>query len=806
MGILDAPGISKKQLNAAVGPTAISFGSKRPLVDIGGVYGGGPAVYLPRAVFMVKGGTTINIANAGPAESVEMQGYVKVAIIDTNISYVWFDVATTSYKVSSYIAAPPVLPTEDPSALIEVLSINGQSITSRFDFAYSEDLADQIILPTSPLIVDGATLLIPPYYCRGSGRNFGALNVAADGSKYQKQNMSVTTGTTVAHMHNQAAFDRSLPPLLQVIGNAVPRASGWNMAEIARSLNGVVSSKHAIAGDVPGGSVENQCPYGINADGFTRLLATTTIGNVTNTALTALGFTRGAVDVAGKRPYVGTDLPYAEGGNRAFFRAYYQTDIPGVFGTPRVYIWTSSASVQTINLDFEADISPAGSPGTARIYSVSANIINRNDLLYYLIGTESQATAATVMLAGVQTHHSKVPAWWIRKGDYASALPLNVRVAALEPRLPDTAVNILLPDHLFLNAGQVLPIFAENVMQERSDATNFNLSFSSLKNNRPWSTQSQSTLAIEADRCGPSSTLVSRRFGASRLDSRYKLTLASYVAPATATGAVKTLTIGDSLTNRFTALYLQQLLTTMGLTPTSIGTMNNNGAQAEGRESREYADYIYEHTDAVSPVAVGGEAAYLANEGGKLTSNPFLKIPTAADNTDKPTLIKNGYIFDMAFYLSRFSFDNPDFVIINLGTNDILQQTSAVASAQIAEGMRVMYLQTREALPNAHIGFVTNPRPRGINGDAAWVTQVNAAIIPHLGFVKTKRAAGDLKVWLLPMHAHLSQEAHWTITVSSTDPNTNVAFGTLSDSVHFEETSRRQYAEVTSSWVGALRS
>jgi hypothetical protein len=792
-------------VDAVISPTTISFGSLRPVIDSGGAYGGGPAVYMPRSVYQKRGSVVMNISNAGPADSTELPGYVKLVIVTTGINYLWYDIAANLYKVASFTGVSPVLPTEKFDQIIQLMSINGLSVVSEIDFAYAENLAEQIVLPSGALIVDGSELLIPPYYYRSAGAGLGTLLTPADGSGYFRQALSVSSSSAVSHVHDQAAADRGLTAQKVITGNSVPRASGWKTAIFARSLNKVVSTQLPVAGDVPGGSVKNQCPYGINADSFPRRFGSTVIADVSSAVLTALGLTRGAADPTARRPYVGMDLSTPFGGSHAFFRAYYQTDQAGVFGTPRVFIWTSSASVQTINLTLEADISPVGAPNTVRIYSASVQIVDRNDLLYYLIGTESQATSANVLVAGVQAHLSQTPAFWIRKGDYPSALGTDDRLAALEKKLPDTAVNVLLPPHMFLNAGQQLPIFAANVMQERSDVTNFNLTFSTLKNNRPWINQSRDTLLVDGDRVGSTATFGVRRFGAGILNYRSRLELSTYVAPASAAGTVKVLSIGDSLTNRFTVVYLQERLAAMGLTATMIGTMNNNGAQAEGRESREYADYIYEHTDAVSPVAVGSEAAYLANEAGKLTSNPFLKVPTTADNTNKPTMIKNGYIFDMRFYLDRFSFADPDFVICNLYTNDILQQTETVATGQIDRGMTIMYAQIREALPNAHIAFVTNPRPRGVNADLSWTTCVNAAILPHLAFVKSKRAAGDTKVWLLPMHAHLSQENAWPITVESTNASTGVEYGQLSDSVHFDERSRRQYAEVTSAWVGALR-
>lgn len=94
--------------------------------------------------------------------------------------------------------------------------------------------------------------------------------------------------------------------------------------------------------------------------------------------------------------------------------------------------------------------------------------------------------------------------------------------------------------------------------------------------------------------------------------------------------------------------------------------------------------------------------------------NPFIRPATGGDPSDR---VFNGYIFDLDFYLTRFSLADPDFIFIALGVNDIL---TSEPTANIITALNVLLDQCNAALPGVPVFFslpgLGNTAPTGWQG------------------------------------------------------------------------------------------
>ena len=163
---------------------------------------------------------------------------------------------------------------------------------------------------------------------------------------------------------------------------------------------------------------ENQFPYGkgSNFDLMPRKFGNTTIVDITEPNLLALGFTRGAADLqASNRPYVGMNFSKFIPGTRSFFRCYVETDTANTYSIVQVYFWNNSTLFGPICLTKEADLS-----ANAAVFSGSFDTPSQADIVYFLVGVDSQASAAKFKITGIQFHNSLKACYNILKDDYPS--------------------------------------------------------------------------------------------------------------------------------------------------------------------------------------------------------------------------------------------------------------------------------------------------------------------------------------------------------------------------------------------------
>lgn len=331
-------------------------------------------------------------------------------------------------------------------------------------------------------------------------------------------------------------------------------------------------------------------------------------------------------------------------------------------------------------------------------------------------------------------------------------------------------------------------IYPQNILQYRDRDSAMIATLSSTTTSK---SSSGRALPVDAASFGPGVTLGLRRLDAA-LDHRFmQLTLVDVPIQSPAV-PIKVLVIGDSIGNRQGATLIKQYLEAQGFTVTFTGTMPGSalandpndatGGLGEAREGWETGDYTYAQTDMASIVAPGTEAAYLSgSKAYKYSRNPFLRAATGDDDS---SIVRNGYVFDAAFYQSRFGLQAPDVVLSLLGTNDASHRTDATVYAEVLANDTLMNAQMSEAWPNAKIIRALPGTAFDTNRNALWSTRY----APVIRAIKDAAAANPAVI-VAPVWAMTDPEGGYPLPVVPAGSDGFLA-GNFSDATHPAGSSR----------------
>lgn len=275
----------------------------------------------------------------------------------------------------------------------------------------------------------------------------------------------------------------------------------------------------------------------------------------------------------------------------------------------------------------------------------------------------------------------------------------------------------------------------------------------------------------------------------------------------TGSPAIKVLMIGDSITNYAGAYILDQYLRDLGFTPVFIGTLlgagpgesanGTGGLLGEGRHGWQARDYTY----AISRkqiVEVGQEATYQAmGKATKVGYNPFLRAATLEDS---PELVRNGYVFDAAFYQSRFGLDTPDVVVSLLGTNDALNVDPGSISSEIQDADRIMHTQIKAAWPSAKILRSVPGTAIDDTRNALWSSTYTRMIA---GIQQSAKDIGS-PVSIAPLWAMANHESGYALPASSPGDDGFIS-GNWSDDIHPIGSARYAYYRAMAPYVAGLK-
>jgi hypothetical protein len=579
-------------------------------------------------------------------------------------------------------------------------------------------------------------------------------------------------------------------------------------SKVGASGTGSWSFLRALVGSV----ARNEAPFPRNnPEQATRFFNDSTPAAITNTALISRGFTKGVTSAAGK-PLYGGDLLDTTAGAIVFSRvligwgsATSSTVATGYF------IATSGLANSGFTLALEEQIDSA-----TAVYSGYVTVPNDQAYIGLYLGT-TQGAANTVV-AGVQWASGLAENKTVARSDYPDlGLSLAERLtAALAITGPSIPMDWMVPSDLYLIEGQPQRLVVPNIFTTRGSGLDTTVTFGPTAPRTaggvtwlPQAITSRSEILLDPVRVPTSARLLTRH-SSLRSNRRSYKPINVHIAPLSglAGRTLNGIVIGDSIPEFVGIIQAtSRAFALANVTYNPIGTVDcteadaifgsTNPMKGEGRGSRKTSNYSYRAgVDALTPcdpLAVGGEAAYLAlSTADKRAKNPFLRATTSGDN---PAWVFNGYIFDLAFYLQRFGLPTPDFIVFNLFTNNITQVGLPADSAGLLQDYAAMIGMCRLALPNVPIGLVADPLPYTQTDDLRWTQQ--ALAIKLLEQV----AAANTKVSLIPCHAFCSQDEGWALLDLSTDAVTGVVQSVITDDVHFRGDAKEKAGAVIAAWA-----
>lgn len=362
----------------------------------------------------------------------------------------------------------------------------------------------------------------------------------------------------------------------------------------------------------------------------------------------------------------------------------------------------------------------------------------------------------------------------------------------------------LIAGNLVAFAGMETRLYARNLMNVRSDLSRVRAtvySEASVDGIRPtYSRTGDDELVFSLDRCGPT-VYLQTRLDEVDADLRHLATLSTTVAPnaPAAQNSTSVLMIGDSITNRSMAAWMAAFGTAHGYALNFIGTMNGAGINqnasgtggplGEAREGWEFGDFTYAVNDRVSIIQPGNEASYLAaDKNTRWPQNPFLRVATGSDSA---SIVRNGYVFDYGYYLTRFGLAAPKVVFIGLGTNDIRDLDKLNLGPAITDGLSIICGQILAAQPDTKIMIWLPPAARSNDRDLLWHEYVEV-ISRLVTFVRDKAQAN---IRIIPTWAMASQEIGFRLNVGTVS-ELGIQSTTVMDPVHLAAFNASACAEI----------
>lgn len=346
-------------------------------------------------------------------------------------------------------------------------------------------------------------------------------------------------------------------------------------------------------------------------------------------------------------------------------------------------------------------------------------------------------------------------------------------------------------------------IYAQGLLRRRYQVSDVILSIASTTT--PVN-ESGESVAVSSIRMGESAVLNMRLL--SDADSRKFLPLTlKHVPVQTVPSSPKILFIGDSIGARQGAFLLKQFLEELGFTPEFIGTIqgsaspsdiwNDQGPLGECRSGWRSGDFTYSYADRAIVVPPGGEGAYLAlGVEPRRERNPFLRLATSADPA---SVIRNGYVFDPAFYQERFGLQTPDIVINMLGTNDAHLVPVANVYGEVLSNDKLIHGQLRSAWPMAKIVRGLPTCALSAERNPIWETRFSQVIV---AMIEASISLADERLTIAPLWAMTNSDCGYEFSRSVKDAD-GFYSGTWTDRTHPIGAARSELYRTMAPYVAA---
>ncbi|MDG2513206.1 SGNH/GDSL hydrolase family protein [Sphingobium yanoikuyae] len=765
------------------------------IIDRDGRAGGGPAAYVP--LYPIYVNSPLLAINAGytpaNASSSEIPGYKKVALSGANPDLallIYFDFGTSSIKEAQVPSIPRATGGYVPICSIwqgGQMAYGGTSVISYDEWRLG--LRPWVDVPATDyeIVHDQSGLWGGGAAVYGPLRMFNARGFSLSDFSVANAECSERAGYWKLPLGDAASvqtliFDQSTRAyeLIPFTGAASTLPAKYASAiVVARFFREMIHSDFVVRRSLDG-LMPNQNPYGRGMVDMPVLYETTVVSDVTDAALTALGFSKG-IARPGNAPYAGMTFDQPVRGGRAFFRCWAQTSVADTWSAPEIYFRDEAGAVAgPFPLRLERALS-----STARVYAASIDAPNSR-FTSYLIGCQKPA-GADMILTGFQHHLSATPARDIPRNDW-----------------PALAYSPVIGPTLWLASDAMLPLYPANLFLDRdTSAPTITLTSSKGAPAQPFvAGESGGTILLDPDNMGASARLFVRPARETNLRRVRDFNVRVADIAALPGKAVGIFAQGDSIANRQTLAMVNAYLAAWGVSPNWIGTLASSAtlyaddASGPSGECREgwaaYGDYLgFDLSDGDVPggvVPVDGVAAYMAvGKMARMQRQPFLNTDLGAGSA-APIVTVGGvqHRYDLAFYRTRFGLPLWDVHLLNPGMNDYLESP---ANYRMALG--AMIAEARRAAPLAHIVLWQTVMPNTPAATLATAGQFGA-VRQTLVELHRELSASDPKLHLCSAWAHQTAEG-WPVAADAANA-LGVSRATMPEWIHPGDAAREQHA------------
>ena len=816
-------------------PATEYFGGLPIALDWGGVLGVVRTAYIPQQFYSasLKGG------QVGPltigTQSTRVLGTYEIQIGTGGLYKVMLD--RTTGVVTAYLSTALPALNDDMVNLFDVRA-TGLVSNARYPVVPLEGRGGFFLY--RPIVIETDASGNPLICIGGSAWNSGyasAVRSVSSGTFEIEFTGFAPAGTAFVLWYDLAAAVRGVTPWKIAQGSSFPD-SPLCRPILSKASATAPYQNHTgapLLGVVSGGSVPNETRIGKNAleladilyPGNTYTTTATTIASVT------LGLTRGIASTTGL-PLYGNRLADRTPGRWVFVRVYLESDQDNDFGVPRAYFATESLTGNLSNaLTLERQYS-ARLASFIGVFQVPVPDPTYGAYTGLIAGHFTPGRTITPCGLQISSGH-RTRDIWITRDDYpddgqSSQSVTAKTIATVNRTLEDVTGEIVHGPTLYMVQGRPLSLYFANLMAKRTNNANLKLSLEPrvpLNGDYPAPVAGRDHITLVGGQVAASSCLVDRSVSDRASDNRTRLDLNVLTAlPGNLNGLTRKIMYGpgDS-TFEFVGgpLACQREAARLGMTLVPVGSVDisqndasfGSGAiKGEGRGSREWGSYTGARMNSDGYPCLPFPDSYINTYNGLTTLqkrgyNPYLRLATSTDISANPakcfTNVQDGqkYIFDFAFGLARLGLDNPDIVVIGLGTNNILHFRLPADNADVIAGLSNLIPSIRSIASSPTVILATSPNSRSADGDLLWPDRVILRKL-QADYIAGLSTAEQAKVKLFDGAAYVAAEGGAFGYGSTVDNGYGSKATTTSNSVHYEREAPESYGRALFAMIGCL--
>ncbi|MCV9965447.1 hypothetical protein OIU34_26570 [Pararhizobium sp. BT-229] len=304
--------------------------------------------------------------------------------------------------------------------------------------------------------------------------------------------------------------------------------------------------------------------------------------------------------------------------------------------------------------------------------------------------------------------------------------------------------------------GEEMSIHLANIVSDRAKASVLRMT---LLGASGYQRSSRDQIVFRPDKLGVSANFYLRKIVDDSLKFGDLPVAVKYALLADLTGTSPVIcNVGDSILYRGGMAWLKKYLNGFGCTPSFIGTLTGEADAGEAGQLGEckpghcLGDLTNAFTNRITPLAVGGEAAFLADTiDNKRFKNTMLRPSTGGDAAQD---IVNGHVLDFEFWRTRWAtdFTTPTLLLNEYGRNDIATLPSQAIYQHFYDNDSLIYRRWHLDYPTAPVVRMLPNCARDSEGDYEWAESYIQAIL-GMWAARNTAVANGVPVVLVPSWA-----------------------------------------------------